>query len=144
MKQKHAKDEPVRIFISSASEDAMLVWKIRKLLTARLHADVFTPEDLVVGMNWAEKLRQKLQSADILLAVLTPAGLASDFVQQELGAAWVLQKPILPLISQRALLKNVLIPIQDDLVIEAADFGDPANADKIEAVLKTIAKAPAA
>jgi hypothetical protein len=49
---------------------------------------------------------------------------------QELGAAWALKKPIIPVVTRRDVLNNMPIPLDGSNVIELADVESAASADK--------------
>jgi hypothetical protein len=52
------------------------------------------------GEDWEEDLRRALSRADELFVLLTPGALKSAWVTMEAGAAWVLRKPVTPVLSK--------------------------------------------
>lgn len=55
-------------------------------------------EELQVGENWIEQIRKGVEEARIILPLITPNFLESHFCLCELGAAWVNNKALVPVI----------------------------------------------
>lgn len=55
-------------------------------------------EELEVGGNWIEEIRKGVEEAKIIMPLITPNFLESQFCLCELGAAWVNQKALVPVI----------------------------------------------
>jgi len=55
-------------------------------------------EELEDGNNWIEEIRKGMEDANIIMPIITPNFLASQFCLCELGAAWVNQKALVPVI----------------------------------------------
>ncbi len=139
---RHPKHQPVRVFIIHSDADMVFARQVRNLLVYRANAQVFTTEDLSAGEKWQSKLRNELSSADVVVALLTPNSLASSWVLQEIGAAWALKKPIIPVISRRDVLNSMPISLERVLTIELADVETPENADKfVDAFEESLAAA---
>jgi predicted nucleotide-binding protein len=71
---------PVRVFLSHSDVDMVAARKLRNLLVYRENAEVFTADDLNAGEDWLSKLREMLTSADVVVALLTPDSVRSNFV----------------------------------------------------------------
>lgn len=139
---RHPKHQPVRVFIIHSDADMVFARQVRNLLVYRANAQVFTTEDLSAGEKWQSKLRNELSSADVVVALLTPNSLASSWVLQEIGAAWALKKPIIPVISRRDVLNSMPISLERVLTIELPDVETPENADKfVDAFEESLAAA---
>jgi hypothetical protein len=108
----------------------VLARKLRNLLFQRANAQIFMAEDLSAGEGWETKLRQNLTEADVVLALLTPSSVDSQWVLHEIGAAWALHKLIIPVISRRDVLNKMPISLQDAQAIELNDLETPENADR--------------
>jgi len=52
----------------------------------------------------------------------------SSWVLSELGAAWSLEKPILPVVTNRAVLNNIPIRVDQANIVEWID--EPGQADR--------------
>lgn len=126
----HAPSRPVRVFLTHAPLDNVLARKVRRVLFQRTNAQVFTTEDLSAGEEWEKKLRKELSSADIVVALLTPKAVDSSWVLHEIGAAWALQKPIIPLITRRDVLNKMPVPLEGANAIELTDLETAENEDK--------------
>jgi nucleoside 2-deoxyribosyltransferase len=124
---KRKSHPPLRIFVSHSADDAAFVRKLRNLLAHRTDARVFSADDLTPGSNWRTQLRNELAHADVVIAVLTPGALDSEWVQHEIGAAWVLQKPVLSIVTEADLLKKV--PVRSVQVFRIEDLEQPKGMD---------------
>ncbi len=56
-------------------------------------------QDQQPGQSIAEKVKQEIRRADILLVLLTRRSQFSPYVQQEIGCAEIVGKPIIPLVE---------------------------------------------
>jgi nucleoside 2-deoxyribosyltransferase len=120
----------IRVFVSHSNVDMVFARKLRNLLTQRANAQVFTTEELSAGGNWASKLRHELAAADVVVALLTPGSVDSSWVLHEIGAAWALQKPIIPVITRRDVLNKMPLSLQGSEAIELTDVENAKNADR--------------
>jgi nucleoside 2-deoxyribosyltransferase len=88
-----------RIFLSHSEKDPKLLASIREAAHAA-GVELYTFEDdPQPGSNLKEKLLGALQASDAVVALLTPNAAISPTVQQEIGAALQLKKPIIPLFA---------------------------------------------
>jgi hypothetical protein len=53
-------------------------------------------KEIALGMNWGNSLKEALRHSSVILCLITPNSKRSVWVHAEAGAAWVLEKPILP------------------------------------------------
>jgi hypothetical protein len=72
----------VRVFISHAHADQNYATQIGRALEAAGH-QVWNAGELLPGDNWAEVLGSALRRAEVLVALVSPAALASEFVAKE-------------------------------------------------------------
>jgi nucleoside 2-deoxyribosyltransferase len=84
--------------------------KVAKLLGTHLSLRVFTNQDIKPEERWQAKLIKQLENADVFIALLTPNSITDSWLLQETGAAWGLDKPIIPLVSRLDILDR--FPIQ--------------------------------
>lgn len=82
------------VFISHAREDQPLVERIVRGLTFGGCVRVHTDRMLSAGEDWRSELRRALERTHVFIVIGSPASAKSDFVLQELGGAWALDKPI--------------------------------------------------
>jgi hypothetical protein len=83
-----------RIFISHTRKDRELARDMARRARAAGLETLADVDDLAVGMERKTFLRERLRQADAVLALLTPAALASPWTVTELGMAEGLGKPI--------------------------------------------------
>jgi hypothetical protein len=119
------KDKMLRIFLSYAEADRESARKLQRLLARRLNLRVFTTDMLSAGENWRTKLRRELTQCNIFMVVLSPDAMDSNWVLQELGGAWALEKPIVPVVSQPEILSRVPVPVDEESLIEIKDLDKP-------------------
>ena len=96
----------MRIFISHSSDDVELAEGLVTFLLRALplqNTDVFCTSvpghGLSVGDNVNDRIRQAVDTADVLIGLLTPASLQSMYVTFELGARWGVRKPMFPILA---------------------------------------------
>ena len=80
--QSMSDKNPVRVFCSYSHEDE----KLRKQLETHLAAmrrsglvDSWSDREIVPGTNWEAEINEELEAADIVLMLVSPAFIASDF-----------------------------------------------------------------
>jgi hypothetical protein len=101
---------PVKVFLSHAMADRALAQRVIRLLATHSNSRVYTNEDIKPEERWQTKLLKRLENADVFVALLTPNSIADSWLLQETGAAWGLDKPIIPLVSRLDILDR--FPIQ--------------------------------
>jgi len=84
----------LRLFISHSSADAELARGLQQELDRSFLGTVesFNSSErgsLAPGEPWLEEIESNLRSADALIALMTPAGLRSPWVNFEAGAVWL-------------------------------------------------------
>jgi phage terminase small subunit len=121
-----------KIFISHATADADLAIKLMDLLQNQfsLTRDNFfltSDEELQVGGNWIEEIRRGMIDASIVMPIITPSFMESQFCLCELGAAWINDQALVPVIipplkhsalaatPYRAWAQTIIINDSDDL-----------------------------
>ena len=128
---KQSRREPsVKVFISHTGADAEVARKIRDLLSGRLNARVFMDQDLSAGENWEAILRRELAEADVVVALLSPGAINSSWMLQELGAAWAMEKPIIPVTTGGGILNRMPVQLKATPALELGDIGNPEEADQ--------------
>jgi hypothetical protein len=125
----------IKIFLSHASVDMVLGRKVRNLISQNFNAQVFATEDLSAGEKWETKLRNELSAADVVVALLTPGSVGSSWVLQEIGAAWALRKPIVPLVTRREVLNSMPISLEPYQAIELAGVDKPEDVERFLSAL---------
>jgi len=76
---------PYRVFVSYAREDEAQMRKMRAHLRA-LELDgmlkIWTDEDIFTGDEWAEEIQKQIDRADIILLLMSPDFVNSDFIHR--------------------------------------------------------------
>jgi hypothetical protein len=93
---------PLKVFISHIHEERALGEVIKRCIedafpdrvAAFLSSD---RRDLPAGRKWREVILAELETARVIVSLLSPVSLARPWVNVELGAAWIKDLPIIPL-----------------------------------------------
>lgn len=109
-----------RVFISHRHKDVGLVRALVHCIQSYFEVDKHDirctsvgPYRLPAGANTAERLRNEIADAEIVLGVLTTDTLESTYVAFELGAAWGLNVWTCPLLAKGADQHHIPAPIRD-------------------------------
>jgi hypothetical protein len=96
----------VRIFISHSSADEKLAEGLANLFerSLRLSSEAIRCTSVVgyslpAGATIDDQLRLEIEQSPALVALITEASLSSTYVLFELGARWVLRKPMFPILA---------------------------------------------
>lgn len=97
MRPRRVHDVPMyRVLLSHAVEDAAFVGSLVTALEAENLAAFAAPRNVSPGTQWLVTLEHELRACQALLAVLTPAFRASEWCDQEVGYAFGLGHPVVP------------------------------------------------
>ena len=89
------KTNPIRIFISHSTEDITKAKEIESILNESYIQLFLAHRDIDGGEQWREVIRNEIKDCAAMIVLVTPGFHKSEFTAQEVGAAWVLKKPIL-------------------------------------------------
>jgi nucleoside 2-deoxyribosyltransferase len=109
--------------------------KIRNALSRHSTAKIVLSEDF--GM---EGKRTEIKASDAACALLTPTSIHSAEVNQEVGMAFALDIPILPLVSRTDVFNYFSSPLRRDLAVQF-ELGDLCTLEGAERIAATIYKA---
>lgn len=87
------------LFVSYSSRNERKALKIAQLAKQKGLKTYVAKKSLKPGVKWKEEIKQALLDSKALCLLLTPASLKSEWVLIEWGAAWILDKPIMPILS---------------------------------------------
>lgn len=126
MVSSEAKVRGVRVFLSYSTEDRPYALRLQKLLSPYAKFRVFTTDALSAGEDWTPKLREEIVRSDVFMVLLSPTSVGSSWVLQELGAAWALNKPIIPVVTQPEVAGKLTMALQDSKPVDYRSLDDPA------------------
>lgn len=87
------------VFISYSTKDSAIAGEMVQILSGK-GLKCFKAEDTIhAGDLWSEDIRKALIRSKIILMILTPNSSKRPWVMIEAGAAWCLQKRIIPCVS---------------------------------------------
>ena len=90
-----------KVFVSHSTRDMELVMSIRNELRKAGMIVYLAEEHLQPGKNLPRKIIENIKSSDCVVVLLTYMGNRSQFVNQEVGAARIINKPIIPMVEKR-------------------------------------------
>lgn len=120
-----------RIFLSYVRADKAHANKLRSLLSQRPNVRVFTTETLSAGEDWESKLKDELSQSDIFMVLLSSNSVNSKWVLHELGAAWALDKPIIPVVINPGVFSKIPVMLRELQSVEIKDLENPEVIDQI-------------
>ena len=92
--------ERKRVFISHSSNDKEMASEMADYIE-RVGMKAFLAHiDIEGGAKWKESLHKEITECDMLVALVTPNFYKSEYTCQEVGAAWALKKPVLPVCNE--------------------------------------------
>ena len=88
MRMLHPTATTVNLFLSYPSAERTIADRLRLALEAEGHEVFFDRSDLDAGQSFHERLRKEIQSADVMIFLITPASVApGSYTLAELGIA---------------------------------------------------------
>jgi hypothetical protein len=118
-------ENPTRLFVSHISEEA----EIAALLKHTIEEDfldlvkLFQSSDIgsiVAGDDWLSAVQQALQDAAAVIVLCSHGSIHRPWVQFELGAAWSLQVPIIPICHSGLKAADLPLPLSRKEAVELA------------------------
>ncbi len=92
--------ERPRVFLSYSSDDRPVIEWVAAQVSAMGIEPYLAEQHHQPGARLATKIRAAISDSDALLVLLTEAGAASTYVQQEIGAACQAGKPVVALVDR--------------------------------------------
>ena len=88
------------VFLSYSTNDKEEADKIYEDIKTHNGKIFLAEKALKPGQDFAEEIKNAIINSDELWIILSPSSLKSDWVSTEWGAAWVLDKPIIPILHR--------------------------------------------
>ncbi len=92
-------DNKYDIFISYACCDSSLAKEVQSEIEKRGMTSFMAEKDIPVSSDWKRTIRDALRSSSRVLILLTPNSISRPWVLLETGAAWALDKTLIPAIA---------------------------------------------
>jgi hypothetical protein len=83
-------------FISYAQADGEIAASIASALGDLGLKSFLSEKEIALGVNWEDSVKEAIRHSCVLLCLVTQNSKRSVWVHAEAGAAWVLEKPIIP------------------------------------------------
>src|SRR5712691_13255152 len=91
-------EEPVSIFISYSRTDSEFVDRLEADLQARNFRTWVDRHKLEGGQIWLDEIEKSIEQCQVLLVVLSPASVTSQYVRMEYRYARSLDRLVIPLL----------------------------------------------
>lgn len=85
-------------FISYTHLDSEIATEIKNELEERGFSCFMAEKDILVSSIWEEDLQKALKNSKKIIIVITPRSKDKPWILLEVGAGWILDKPIIPLL----------------------------------------------
>lgn len=131
MTQEEKRKQVLRIFLSYAVTDSVYAHKLRVLLSQRPNLHIFTTEMLSAGEDWESKLKDEISQCDIFVVVLSPNSVNSKWVLHELGAAWAINKLIIPVVTHPEVFSKIPVTLSKVKLVETSELEKPEVINQI-------------
>ena len=144
---------PARVFVAYAHQDKEYFERLSVMLMPLVHTgllDLSADLDIRVGENWQERISERLERADLILLLVSPAFLASEYVsgvemkrvfeRHRSAEADVLAVIVIPCFWQDSPLRELQVLPPDAVPISRRTDHDRAWLEVVEGV-KTVAEA---
>lgn len=129
-------EEEIDVFLSYSSKDTDVANELVQIFIDNGLSCYMASKSLSGGELWEEAIRRALFRSKELVVLLTPNSIKSSWVMIEAGAAWVLQKPIIPCI-QYVKASELPEPISKHQAVSILTYEDKKNiAQQVKASLK--------
>ena len=120
----------MRVFISHSSNDVevarLLIDLLQKALPLSNDEIRCTSVDgyrMQAGVRFDEELRAEVCEAELLIGLITPDAVVSDYVRLELGARWGSHKPMILLLASGATVGHLRGPLAGINALDARENG---------------------
>jgi hypothetical protein len=89
------------VFISHSNTDQELVEYVARLVQSQGLTAYLAEHDIQAGSHVADKVLRNIRASDAVLVLLTKRSVDSHYVQQEIGAARMANKLVVPLVDPK-------------------------------------------
>ena len=129
--QEEKVKQALRVFLSYTMADRIYARKLHSLLSRRSNLRIFTMEMLSAGEDWESKLKDELSQSDIFMVLLSSNSVDSPWLLHELGAAWALDKPIIPIVTHPEVVPKIPFPLAGIQSVQIKDIEKPEIISRI-------------
>lgn len=115
-----------KVFLSYSTKDMGIAFRLAQILSNNQITSYIAEWDMQPGKEISQKVKENIQNSDAFLVILTKDGVRSEWVNQEIGLAYSLGKPIVPLVENGVEVKGVLEG-KEYIPFEMGDLGESIN-----------------
>ncbi len=120
--QKEKSKQALRIFLSYSLVDKEYAQKLRNSLYGYEDLSIFSLEMLSAGEDWQSRLKNEISQCDIFIVLLSPKSIESGSVLRELGAAWALDKTIIPVYTKPEMLSKIPVELKNTVSLDISSL----------------------
>jgi hypothetical protein len=102
-------------------------------LSAQPKLDISTMNNISAGEKWRSKIKSALNASDVFMVLLSPTSVKSAWVLFELGLAWGLGMPIIPVATHPEVISKVPVELNN---VQVIDLGKLKNPEVINRIMK--------
>lgn len=115
----------LRIFLSYSSRDGEIAGRIYNAIRKIPDIEVFYSGKINPGENWENRIKKELEICDIVIILLSEKSINSQWIMYELGAAWGLNKRIIPVVTNFELISEIPLELHKYKIFNLDDFINP-------------------
>jgi hypothetical protein len=120
-----------RVFVSYAREDSVYADELLSYLSAQPKLDISMMNNITAGEKWRSEIKNALNASDVFLVLLSPTSVKSSWVLFELGLAWGLGMPIIPVATHPEVISKVPVELNNAQVIDLRKLKNPEVINRI-------------
>jgi hypothetical protein len=87
------------VFLSYSSPDSQIAAELKQKLEEKGMRCFMAEVEIDIGKKWLDTIHAALIGAKLFVILLTPRSVDKPWVLIEMGAAWALEKPLIPLLQ---------------------------------------------
>ena len=88
-------------------------------------------KDIEGGESIPESIRENIEGCDEFLVFLSRYSIDREWVLIEIGAAWGLNKPVIPIVTHRDVFSRIPLTLREVMFVELEKLEDPEIMDRI-------------
>jgi hypothetical protein len=126
------------VFVSHVSEDEAIADWLKRTLNADFLGmfEVFVSSDtesVEAGALWLDSVKKALEDSNVLITLCSPDSIQRPWINFEVGAAWIMGKPIVPVCHSGLTPRELPLPLA---LAQGLSLTDP---DGIESLYQSLA-----
>lgn len=121
----------IHVFVSFAASDQAQASDLIEKLKQNPNVKVCSTSRLRAGEQFKKEIPRALSESDYFFVLLSPTSVESALVQTELGAAWGLDKPIIPVVTTPDVIKRIPLDFRKSQIVDFEAFNEPETLNRV-------------